>query len=118
MSIGLRTVVSALVVAAVLGCSKNDSVVELKGSCVDVYKSQVCTWARMQGENLVEVGATVPIGSIENSPADPPMVWPPVQVAVIDLADAAREKGELMNLSMYCEAHGHPPGEYITPHFD
>jgi hypothetical protein len=100
MSIGLRAVIITLVVAGSFGCSKDGSnseskevsISETKGACVDIHKSQVCTWAKMQGETVLEVGATVPIGSIENAPADTTMVWPPVPVATLDIPEVARQK--------------------------
>src|ERR1041385_5714309 len=39
--------------------------VEVKGECSAVFKGQVCTWARTQGSNLVEVGASVAMATIE-----------------------------------------------------
>src|SRR5262245_47576727 len=117
MSIGLRAVVIALVVAGSVGCSKADStsetkdvsknetkeasISETKGACADIHKSQVCTWAKMQGETLLEVGATVPIASIENAPADTPMVWPPVPVATLDIPEAARQKSGMNNVTVF-----------------
>ena len=81
MSIGLRAVIISLVIAGSVGCSqdvsksetKEVSTSEIKGACADVHKSQVCTWAKMQGETVLEVGATVPIGAIENAPATVPI---------------------------------------------
>ena len=118
MSIASRTIAPTLLAIIVGACSKDVPVVEVKGACADVYKSPVCTWARTQGDSLLEVGAVVPIASIENSPAQVPMVWPPVPVAVLDIPEAARQKSGLMHFTMYWEAGGHPPGAYMTPHFD
>ena len=133
MSMGLRAVIITLVVAGSFGCSKDGSnsetkgsnsetkaasITEAKGACADVHKSQVCTWAKMQGENLLEVGATVPIGSIENAPATTTMVWPPVPVATLDIPEVARQKSGMSNLTMFWEASGHPTGAFFTPHFD
>jgi hypothetical protein len=130
MSIGLRAVIITLVVAGSFGCSQDASktetksatkevaVSDVKGACADVHKSQVCTWAKMQGENVLEVGATVPIGSIENAPATTTMVWPPVPVATLDIPEVARQKSGMNNLTMFWEASGHPTGAFFTPHFD
>ena len=46
------------------------------------------------------------------------MVWPPVPLAVLDIPEAARQKSGLIHFTMYWEAGGHPPGAYMTPHFD
>ena len=64
MSIGLKAVTITLVIAGGVGCSKDVSrsetkevsISETKGACADIHKSQVCTWAKMQGETLLEVG--------------------------------------------------------------
>jgi hypothetical protein len=103
---------------AVAACAKNDALVDVKGTCADAYKAQVCTWAQMKGQTLVEAGIVVPIASIENAPAVEPMAWPPVAVATLDLPDAARAQGGLAHFTMYWEAGAHPPGAFMTPHFD
>jgi hypothetical protein len=126
MSIGLRAVIITLVVAGSFGCSKDGSdsettevsISETKGACVDIHKSEVCTWAKMQGETLLEVGATVPIGSIENAPDDTTMVWPPVPVATLDIPEVARQKSGMTNVTVFWEPHGHPTPTFLTPHFD
>ena len=111
--------VSAVALAfAVAACTKNDALLDVKGTCADAYKAQVCTWARMKGQTLVEAGIVVPIASIENAPAVEPMTWPPVALFTLDLPDAARQQGGLTQFTMYWEAGGHPPGAFMTPHFD
>ena len=118
MSITSRTIAPVLLISIVGACSTEAPITEVQGSCADVYKSQVCTWARTQGDKLLEVGALVPVASIENSPADVPMVWPPVAVAVLDIPEAAQQKSGLTHFTMYWEAGGHPPATFLTPHFD
>jgi hypothetical protein len=126
MSIGLRAVIITLVVTGSFGCSKDDSssepqevsISETQGACADIHQSQVCTWAKMQGETLLEVGATVPIGAIENAPADAAMVWPPVPVATLDIPEVARQKSGMTNLTVFWEPHGHPTPAFLVPHFD
>ena len=126
MLVGLRAVVITLVVVGSVGCSQDvsrseneeTSISEIKGACADIHNSQVCTWAKMQGETVLEVGATVPIASIENAPADTAMVWPPVPVATLDIPEAARQKSGMGNLTVFWEPHGHPTPTFLTPHFD
>jgi hypothetical protein len=126
MSLGLRAVIIALVIAGSVGCSqdvsksetKEVSTSEIKGACADIHTSQVCTWAKMQGETLLEVGATVPISTIESAPADTPMVWPPVPVATLDIPEVARQKSGMTNVTVFWEPHGHPTPAFLTPHFD
>ena len=118
MSRCIRTSPALLLALAIGACAGDDPIVDVKGPCADAFKAQVCTWAKTKGKDLVEAGAVVPLASIENAPANPPMVWPPVAVAAIDLPDAVREHGGLTQLVMYWEAGGHPPGAFMTPHFD
>jgi len=118
MSGASRIIVAALFALAVGACSREAPVVEVKGACAEVHHAQVCTWAKIQGDALLEVSAVVPAASVENAPAQEPMVWPPVAVAVLDIPEAARQKSGLVHFTMYWEPGGHPPGAYLTPHFD
>ena len=88
------------------------------GECADMYGAEVCTWAVMEGETVVELGATVPLASIETAPADAEMVWPPQQVAAVRLPAEARESLGIDHLGINWEVHGHPPALFLTPHFD
>jgi hypothetical protein len=83
-----------------------------------VYGASVCTWAEVDGEHVTKVGAVIPLSSIENAPNEMEMVWPPMQAATIALPDVARRQTGLLSLKVYWEAHGHPPGPYLVPHFD
>jgi len=47
-----------------------------------------------------------------------PMVWPPVAAATLDIPEPARKQSGFTHFTMYWEAGGHPPGPYMTPHFD
>jgi hypothetical protein len=111
----VSTVAVALLAVA---CTNERPVTELAGSCGDVYKSQVCTWATMKGATVVTVGVTVPIASIENAPSAASMDWPPKADAVLDVPEAARKESGLNHFTLYWEATGHAPGPYLTPHFD
>jgi len=92
--------------------------VEVKGECVTVFKGQVCTWARTQANKLVEVGATVPMTTIEGGPSEPEMAWPPVAQAKLKLPAASQAKSGLTQLTIFWEAMGHAPPPFATPHFD
>ena len=106
-------------VAVVLcACAKEVPVVEVSGECADAFQAQLCTWARMQGDSVIDVGAIVPVASIENAPKDAPMAWPPVPVATLRLPAAVQQQTGLTQLTIYWEPMGHPPGPYLTPHFD
>ena len=103
---------------ALAACSSEPSVVEVKGSCADVFKGQICTWATTKGDSLLEAGATVPIASIEGAPADIPMVWPPVAAAALGMPAVVTTHTGITQLTVFWEHGGHPPGAYMTPHFD
>ena len=88
------------------------------GPCADVYGADVCTWAEVENEEVVRIGATIPLSSIENAPPEAEMAWPPVALANIPLPEIAIEGTGAQSLKIYWEAHGHPPGPYLVPHFD
>ena len=111
---------SGLVVLAVLAsaCEKDIPIVEVKGECADVFKGQICTWAHMKGTDVVDVGATIPVASVENAPNTPDMACPPVALARLAVPMEAQQASGVTQLTVYWEAAGHPPGPYMTPHFD
>ena len=113
-----RTTAVLFLALAAAGCAKDDAIVDVKGSCADAFKAPVCTYAKMKGKTLVEAGAVVPLASIENSPKTAPMAWPPVADAVANMPDSALKQSGLTHLTFYWEADGHPPGAFMTPHFD
>ena len=118
MSPGVPSI-SAVLLALTAGARTGEKpLVQVAGPCATVFKAQVCTWAKTKGNNLVEAGAVVPLASIENAPADQPMVWPPAAAAVIDMPEPVAHQGGLTQLTMYWEAGGHPPAPFMTPHFD
>lgn len=110
---------AALVLALSLaGCTKEEALVDVKGACADANKAQVCTYAKMKGATLVETGFVLPIASIENAPLHAEMTWPPKADAVVDFPEAATKQGGVHQLTFYWESDGHPPGAFLTPHFD
>ena len=46
------------------------------------------------------------------------MVWPPAAAAVIPLPAEVLAAAGVSHLTVYWEPHGHPPGAFMTPHFD
>lgn len=106
--------VGALVIAGV-ACARAETVV---GECRPVFGSDVCAWSETKGSELLSYGATVPIGAIENAPADAEMAWPPVPDASIPLPASVSAATGLKTMTIVWEPHGHPPGPYLTPHFD
>ena len=115
----LPAVSVVLFAAALAGCApKEVPIVEVSGDCADVNQGQVCTWARTQGDSVIDAGAVVPLASIANAPADAEMAWPPVASAILSMPAAVQAQTGLHQFTMYWEAHGHPPAPYMTPHFD
>jgi len=112
-------VVTLLVVSGMSCATETAAVdVDVKGSCADVHGAQICTWAKTRGNSLIEAGAIVPIASIEAAPEHGPMTWPPAPTASINLPDSVRQQSGFSELTVYWESMGHPPGPYMTPHFD
>ncbi len=99
-------------------CAQDVPVVEVTGECANVHQAELCTWAQMQGETVLAVGATVPMASIANAPDDMPLAWPPVQAATLRMPESAQQQSGLTEVTVFWEPHGHPPGPYLTPHFD
>lgn len=87
-------------------------------SCTTVLESEVCAWIVMEGNQAVELGATIPMALVEAVPADAEMVWPPEQMGVLELPAEARGALGIDHLGINWEAHGHPPATFLTPHFD
>lgn len=118
MTVRRHTPSAILLMLALGGCRGVEPVVDVAGGCTDVHQGQVCTWAKMQGKSLLQVGATVPMASIENAPSEVPMVWPPAALAALDLPADAQALAGLTHFTMYWEPGGHPPAPFMQPHFD
>ena len=106
---------AGVLLSGLAACSKRQIV---QGECRPVNGANVCVWAESSGNTLVAFGATGPVGAVENAPADAPLVGPPVAAAAIPLPAAVSSATGFNVLTVYWEAHGHPPGPYLVPHFD
>jgi hypothetical protein len=102
----------------VTGCANETPIVDVAGTCGIAFQGEPCTWARAQGETVVEAGVTIPLASIQNAPMDQPMAWPPRPAAVLPLPERAVAMAGLTQMTFYWEPVGHPPAAYMTPHFD
>ena len=108
-----------LTLSALGACAAREvPIVETQGECGAMYSAQVCTWARMQGDSVIDIGAMVPVASIESAPHDAAMAWPPAPVTALALPAAAQARTGLTHMTVFWESMGHPPGPYLTPHFD
>jgi hypothetical protein len=108
----------AAVAATAVGMSVSPDRRVTQGECRNLNGAPVCVWAEMTGNTLTRFGVDFPVEVIENAPAEAPMVWPPVADATIPLPDAVRSAVGFDNLTIFWEPHGHPPGPFLTPHFD
>lgn len=112
----VRTAMSLGVLALGVGACARERLVQ--GECRPVNGADVCAWDRMSGNTLVAFGATIPMRVIDSAPAEAPMTWPPVAAAAIPLSRVAQAASGFDNITIFWEPHGHPPGPYLTPHFD
>jgi hypothetical protein len=87
-------------------------------SCAAALDTEVCTWAVMDDDQVVEMGATIPMSLIEAVPADAEMVWPPVPLVSLPLPAEASAALGIDHMAVNWEAHGHPPQTYLAQHFD
>jgi len=122
MSLWTRRLGGPLTVAAVgaaaVGMSVSPGTRVTQGECRTVHGASVCVWAELSGNTLTRFGVDLPIEAIQNAPDDAPMVWPPVAAATIPLPEVVKSSVGFDNLTIYWEPHGHPPGPFLTPHFD
>jgi hypothetical protein len=115
----LTLVVPVLVLAAIgCGTRKPAALKEIAGECKPIYGASICTWAEMADSQLVALGATVPLATIDSAPHEGEMVWPPKPALVVPLPAEARTAVGADHLSFFWEPHGHPPAAMMTPHFD
>lgn len=103
-------------VASFAACASAPEIID--GECKDMFGADVCTWGVLNGDEVVEFGATVPLASIEGAPADAPFAFPPLLVAAVRLPAEVREATGFDHLGINWEAGGHPPHTWLTPHFD
>jgi hypothetical protein len=108
-------------VAAFAACSAAPAPFEfdvLTGPCQDVYGGEVCAWGLRTDAGITAIGANVPLAMVEGAPMDLPMVFPPVPTAVLALPAEVAEATGFNHLQVGWELHGHPPGTFMTPHWD
>lgn len=121
MSTRLRpsiVLVTSFILAGCGGGSAPPAPETVQGDCADVFGGQICTYATLASGQVTEFGVTVPMAVIEGAPADMEMVWPPVANAVLKMPPAVTASTGVDHFTLFWEAHGHPPGAYLTPHFD
>lgn len=91
----------------------------VQGECGDAFGAQVCTWADVESTGTVSAfGVTVPMGAITGAPEHAEMAWPPQATAVLRMPAEVTAAYGVDHFTMFWEPHGHPPGAFLTPHFD
>jgi hypothetical protein len=120
MRAGIHSIAATLTVVVLAGCA--GTVREsrtVQGECADTYDANVCTWATLDGtDSVIEFGATVPLAAVERAPHEMEMAWPPLATAIVRMPAEVIAATGVDHLTLYWEPHGHPPGAYLTPHFD
>jgi hypothetical protein len=114
------TLVAPVLVLAAVACAPKKAAgpKEIAGDCKPIYGASICTWAEMADSQVVAVGATIPLATIDSAPHEGEMVWPPKPALVLAIPAEARAKVGADHLSFFWEPHGHPPATMMTPHFD
>jgi hypothetical protein len=119
MRAGITSIAAVLTIMVLAACAAKGLERTVQGECVDVYGASVCSWATFDGTgDVVEFGATVPLAAIDRAPHDMEMEWPPIANAIVRMPAELTEATGVDHLTVYWEPHGHPPGAYLTPHFD
>jgi hypothetical protein len=119
MRTGIRSTSTVLIAVVLAGCAAAPALRTVEGECADAYGSSVCTWATLDGTDaVVEFGATVALATVEGAPHDMEMAWPPIATSMVAMPAELSAATGVSHLTVFWEPHGHPPGAYLTPHFD
>jgi len=86
--------------------------------CGSVFGSQIGVGGTASGKKIRSIRATVPLSVIQGAPPPGAMKWPPESNLVLPLPSEIRSATGVEELTFYWEAMGHPPGPFLTPHFD
>lgn len=116
----IHSMAATLTVVVLAGCAGTvPQSRTVQGECADAYGANVCTWATLDGtDSVIEFGATVPLAAVDGAPQEMEMAWPPVATAIVRMPAEVIAATGADHLTVYWEPHGHPPGAYLTPHFD
>lgn len=120
MRAGIGFVATTLTVVVLAGCGGTALQPRLvEGECAEAYGANLCTWASLDdADSVIEFGATVPLGTVADAPQEMEMAWPPVVTAILRMPAEVTAATGVDHLTVFWEPHGHPPGAYLTPHFD
>lgn len=113
------TVLAMTLVLSACGASAPPEDVALAGECGDAFGGQICTWGTADAAGtILAYGVTVPMAAIEGAPEDHEMTFPPIANAVLAMPAEVIAATGVDHFTFFWEPHGHPPGAYLTPHFD
>lgn len=114
--IGSTAMICLALGAAAIASAQNLRVIP--SQCGAVFGGQICVGGTASGSNIKSITATVPLSVIRGAPPPGPMKWPPESNLVLPLPAEIRTAAGVNYLTFYWEAMGHPPGPFLTPHFD
>lgn len=124
-SIWIGVTVSLLGLAAFAGLAQGQGRM-VRGQQGMLFGAKVSSWAKLNARGMVqEVGITVPMAAIEKAPlpsssmagmAGMNMAQGPT--LRLEFPEVVKNTTFLDHLDLYWEGAGHPPGRYLTPHFD
>ena len=119
MRAGMHSTGAMSAIVLLAGCAAAPGTRTVEGECADAYGANVCSWATLDDAGgVIEFGATVGLATAEGAPHDMEMAWPPVASAIVRMPAELIAATGIDHLTVYWEPHGHPPGAYLTPHFD
>lgn len=113
-----RAVLGVALILPLLAVVLAEEPVAAPESCTEILGYDVCTWVVMDGQDVAELGSTIPLALIDAVPADAEMLWPPQPLATVPMPEAARSALGIDHMGVNWEAHGHPPTSFMTQHFD
>lgn len=117
---------TALILGSVMGClaladagvASAQKARVIAPECGSVFGSQICVGGTERGNKVSSITATVPLSVIQGAPPPGAMKWPPEANLVLPLPAEIRTATGVEELTFYWEPMGHPPGPFLTPHFD
>lgn len=112
---------SAAVICLTLGAAETAAAQKsrvIAPECGAAFGGQICVGGTVRGGNIRKITATIPLSVIQGAPPTPAMKWPPESELVLPLPAEIRTAAGIDHLTFYWEAMGHPPGPFLTPHFD
>ncbi len=77
----------------------------------------IFSWARVDGDEVVEAGVTIPFALINTPPAQRGS-GPAGAIAVVNFSQNVRDTTFLNHFELNWEKDGHEPPVFATPHFD